>query len=133
MWTFIIIVIGLIVGKFIYDSLSQNKEMKNQGGVRTKYAKLVQALLDSDPRARIIQETNTFVNVGVSGPAGSQSYFLQQNFGKLTVQIVVKNNPLLGNMTIERSFPEDMDQDEMINELMEAQQTEMQKKLQQYQ
>ena len=133
MWTFIIIVIGLIVGKFIYDSLSQNKEMKSQGGLRTKYAKLVQALLDSDPRARIIQETNTFVNVGVSGPAGSQSYFLQQTFGKLTVQIVVKNNPLLGNMTIERSFPDDMDQDEMINELMEAQKIEMQKKLQQYQ
>ena len=90
-------------------------------------------LLDADPRTRIIQESNNFINVGISGPAGAQSYFLQQTFGSLTVQVVVKNNPLLGNLTIERTFPEDMDQEEMMKELVLAQQTEMAKKLNRYQ
>ncbi len=103
--------------------------MKAHGGIRTKYAQLIQSLLDSDPRVKIIQETTTFVNVGISGPAGAQSFFLQQIRNKLIVQIVIKNNPLLGNMTIERTFPENMNQEEMMNELMEAQQTEIQKKI----
>lgn len=133
MWTIIIVIVVFIVGKFIFDSINQSNEMKAQGGVRTKYAHLIQLLLDSDPRVRIIQATNTFVNVGLSGPAGAQSFFLQQTFGKLTVQIVIKNNPLLGNMTIERTFPEDMDQDEMMKELMKAQQSEMEKIINRYQ
>lgn len=133
MWTFIIILLVLFFGKFIIDSLKQSNEIKKQGGIKKKYAKLVQMLLDADPRTRIIQESNNFINVGISAPAGAQSYFLQQTFGSLTVQVVVKNNPLLGNLTIERTFPEDMDQEEMMKELVLAQQTEMAKKLNRYQ
>lgn len=132
MWTVIIVIIVFIIGKFVFDSINQSNEMKAQGGVRTKYAHLIQLLLDSDPRVRVIQATNTFVNVGISGSAGAQSFLLQQTFGKLTVQIAIKNNPLLGDMTIERTFPEDMDQGEMIKELMKAQQSEMEKKLSRY-
>ncbi len=132
MWSVIIVIIVFIIGKFVFDSINQSNEMKAQGGVRTKYAHLIQLLLDSDPRVRVIQATNTFVNVGISGPAGAQSFLLQQTFGKLTVQIVIKNNPLLGDMTIERTFPEDMDQGEMIKELMKTQQSEMEKKLSRY-
>ena len=36
-------------------------------------------------------------------------------------------------MTIERTFPEDMDQDEMMKQLMIAQKTEMEKKINRYQ
>lgn len=133
MWTFIIILLVLFLGKFIIDSLKQSNEMKKQGGIKKKYAKLVQMLLDADPRTRIIQESNNFINVGISGPAGAQSYLLQQTFGSLTIQVVVKNNPLLGNLTIERTFPEDMDQEEMMKELVLAQQAEMAKKLNRYQ
>lgn len=133
MWNFIIILIIFFVGKFIFDSIAQSKEIKSQGGIKTKYAQLIQMLLASDPKAKIIQESNNFVNIGVSGPGGAQSFFLRQTFGELTVQIVIKNNPLLGNMTIERSFPENMSQEEMMNELMETQLTEVTKKLNRYQ
>lgn len=129
MLTFLIVLIVFIVGKFFFDSLKQSKEMKLQGGIRNKYTKLIQIILDSDERIRIIQETNTFVNIGISGPAGAQSFLLYQTFGKLTVQIVIKNNPLLGNMKIERSFPEDMDQEEIMKDLIIAQNEEIQKKL----
>ena len=125
----IIFLIVLIVAKFIFDSIKQSKEMKLQGGIRNKYAKLIQMISDSDKRIRIIQETSTFVNVGISGPAGAQSFLLYQTYGKLTVQIVIKNNPLLGNMKIERSFPEDMDQEEIMKELIVAQNEEIQNKL----
>ncbi len=133
MWTFIIIVVVFIVGKFLFDSFKQSEQIKSQGGIRKKYSLLVQMLLEADPRAKIIQESNTFIIIGISGPAGAQSFLLQQTFGKLTVQIVVKNNPLLGNMKIERMFPEDMDQEQMMRELMTAQQEEMSKKISRYQ
>ena len=132
MLKFIIIVIVLVIVKFIYDSYLQSEEMKSQGGIRKKYPKLVQSLLDSDPRAKVIQETDTFMNIGVSGPAGAQSFLLQQTFGYLTIQIVVKNNPLLGDMKIERSFPEGMDQELMMAELMVTQQKEMMSKINRY-
>lgn len=129
MWKFIIILIVLILGKFFYDTMKQSREVRKQGGVRTKYAKLIQMILDSDPRVRIVQETNTMVNVGISGMAGSQNYLLQQTFGKLNVQVVIRNNPLLGNMKIERIFPEDMDQEKMMEELLKAQQEELEKRM----
>ena len=132
MLKFIIIVVLFFIGKFIFDSLNQSKEMKILGGIRKKYSKLVQTLLEADPRAKVIQETDTFMNIGVSGPAGAQSFLLQQTFGYLTIQIVVKNNPLLGDMKIERSFPEGMDQELMMAELMETQQKEVMSKINRY-
>ncbi len=132
MLKFIIIVIVLVIVKFIYDSYLQSEEMKSQGGIRKKYPKLVQSLLDSDPRVRVIQETNTFMNIGRSGPAGAQSFLLHQTFGYLTIQIVIKNNPLLGNVKIERSFPEDMDEEKMMEKLQEAQQQELFNKINRY-
>ena len=133
MWTFIIILVVLFLGKFVVDNLKQSNEIKKQGGIKKKYAKLVHMLLEADPRIRIIQESNNFINIGISGPAGAQSYFLQETFGSLTVQVILKNNQLLCNLTIERSFPEDMDQEEMLKELIKAQQEEMTKKLSRYQ
>ena len=132
MLKFIIIVVLFFIGKFIFDSLNQSKEMKIQGGIRKKYSKLVQSLLEADPRAKVIQETDTFMNIGVSGPAGAQTFLLQQTFGYFTIQIVVKNNPLLGDMKIERSFPEGMDQELMMAELMETQQKEVMSKINRY-
>ena len=132
MWTFIFSIIIIIIGKFIFDSFIQSKKMKEQGGMRKKYAQLIQLILDADPRVKIIQETNTFINIGISGAAGAQSFLLQQTFGTLTVQIIIKNNPLLGNMKIERTFPENMDQKIIMEQLLDAQKEEIFNKVNRY-
>ena len=74
MWTYIIIIIGLIIIKFLYDTAKQSSKVKSEGGIRKKYNVLIEHFLSGLEGCRILQESNTFVSVGVSGPAGSQIY-----------------------------------------------------------
>lgn len=114
MVTFIILVVILIVGKFIFDSTQQSSKIKSEGGVRKKYKVLIDSILSLDPRNKIFQETNTFVSVGISGAAGSQIFYIQATFGTVTIQMKVSNNPLFGNLNMEWEFPESMNQEHML-------------------
>lgn len=131
MITFIVIIIVYIIGKFLYDSAKQSNQMKAQGGVRTKYSELIE-LLKGD-QGRIFQQTNTFVAVGVSGIAGSQIFYIQQTFGKVTIQMKVQNNPLFGNVKMEWAFPESMNQEHMVIKIMNDIQAKTQSLIQRYQ
>ena len=75
---------------------------------------MIDYLLAGDSRSRIFQETNTFVLLGVSGPAGSQIYYITPAYGNVAIRMEIKNNPLLGNQKMEWSFPENMNQEHMI-------------------
>lgn len=119
MLTFILIIVGIIAVKFIYDSIQQSNKMQEEGGIRKKYATLIEYFLSGHPNSRIFQQTNTFCAVGVSGVAGSQIYYIQQTFGTVTIQMKIKNNPLCGNLDMEWSFPEDMVQEQMIKKINE--------------
>lgn len=119
MITFIIVVVVFIVIKFIYDSVKQSNDIASQGGVRRKYSVLINHILSGHENAKIFQETNTFVSVGVSGIAGSTVFFIQQTYGNVTIQYKVKNNPILGEMNKEWTFPENMDQNLMIRRINE--------------
>ncbi|MDE6278035.1 MAG: hypothetical protein K2M06_08005 [Muribaculaceae bacterium] len=54
------------------------------------------------------------VAVGIVGPGGSQIYYIYPSFGNVTVRMEMKNNPVFGFMKLEWTFPENMDQEEMI-------------------
>ena len=116
MWTFIIILVVIMIGKFIYDSSKQSEQVKSEGGMREKYSTLIEYLLDH-PNSRIYQETNTFLSIGVSSAAGSTVYYLQQTYGNITIQMKIKNNPLIGNINMEWTFPESMNQRHMIQKI----------------
>ncbi|MCH5308364.1 MAG: hypothetical protein J1E58_00780 [Prevotella sp.] len=133
MVTFIILVIILIVGKFLFDSMQQSDKMKSEGGVRKKYKVLVDSLLAADPRNKIFQETNTFVSVGISGVAGSQIFNIQATFGTVTIQMKVSNNPLLGNINMEWQFPESMNQEHMLMKMNDDINKKMQSLMERYQ
>jgi len=107
-----VIVVGIII-KFAADSTKQSSEVKSQGGMRKKYATLINHILRSDPKAKIFQEENTFISAGVSGIAGSTIFYIQQTYGNVTIQYEVKNNPIVGFLKKEWTFPENMDQDLM--------------------
>lgn len=117
MWGFIITIVILILLKFIYDTSKQSSKIKREGGVRMKYAVLVDHFLSGHERCRIFQNDNTLVSVGVSGPAGSQIYYIYPSYGNVAIRMEIKNNPLLGNMKMEWSFPEDMNQEHMIEKI----------------
>lgn len=117
MWTFIIAIVAFIILKFIYDSVKQSSEVKAEGGIRKKYSVLINHFLNSHERCRVLQDSNTFVSVGIIGPAGSQIYHVYPSYGNVSIRMEIKNNPIFGNMKMEWTFPEDMDQEDMIHNI----------------
>ena len=103
--------------------------MKDQGGVRKKYSKIVDYVLSSHPDSKIFQQDNTLVVVGVIGIAGSQIFYIQKTFDVVNIQMKVKNNPLWGNLEIEWKFPENMDQDLMIAQINAEMKQQMEMKI----
>lgn len=68
MWIIVFItLVALIIGKFVYDIIRHTTEMKKAGGMAVKYAELVDGCLACSG-ARIIQETPTFISIGVNIP-----------------------------------------------------------------
>ena len=57
MWWIIIVVIVIMVIKFANDSNKQANAVAKQGGMRVKYRKLINHLLNGDANCKIIQET----------------------------------------------------------------------------
>lgn len=117
MWTFIIVIIGIVIGKFILDTTKQSYYIKQQGGILTKYATLVNYILHSNDKYRILQNDNTFVAIGTQGVAGSQVFYIYPSYGKVAIIMKVKNNPIFGNIKEEWTFPENMDQKDMIENI----------------
>lgn len=117
MWTFIIVIVAFIIIKFIYDSVKQSSKVKAEGGIRKKYSFLIDHLLSGHERCRILQDTNTFVSVGIIGPAGSQIYYIYPSYGNVSIRMEIKNNPIFGNMKMEWTFPENMAQEDMIQNI----------------
>lgn len=117
MWRFIIILLVFIVIKFIYDTVKQSAKIKNEGGVRKKYAILINHFLSGHKQSQIFQDDNTLVSVGVMGIAGSQIYFISPAYGNVSIRMEIKNNPLFGNTKMEWLFPENMDQSLMIEKI----------------
>lgn len=117
MWKFIIIIGIIIVLKFIYDTSNQSQKIKEEGGIKKKYSILVNHFLSGDERCQVFQDTNTMVSVGVTGPAGSQIYYIFPSFGKVSIRMEIKNNPLWGNIKMGWEFPESMDQELMIKRI----------------
>ena len=124
MWIVIVIIVVVIIGKFLLDSSKQAEHVRQEGGMMNKYSILVEQLLNH-PNARIYQQTNTFISIGISSPAGSTVYYLQQTFGNITIQMKIKNNPIVGNINMEWTFPEHMDQERMIAKIEEDIQRKM--------
>lgn len=119
MWFLKIIgfIVAFIIVRFIIDMIKLSIEMKTQGGVRQKYSKIVDFVLSSHPDSKIFHQDNTSVVVGVQGIAGSQVFYITKSFGVVIIQMKVRNNPLCGNLERVWKFPENMDQEKIIEQI----------------
>jgi hypothetical protein len=116
MWTFIGIVVLIVIIKFVYDSSQQKEAVQKQGGMTNKYATLIAHIMAGDPRTKITRITSDSVDIVLSNVGGATAFFLTQTFGKLTVQWKVQS-PIYGNHKLEWDFPEFLDQDKMIERI----------------
>jgi hypothetical protein len=116
MWTFIIIIIVLIIVKFLYDKNQQSVQVGRQGGMANKYRILIAHLMVGHSNTSIFQETSDSISLGVSNAGGSTIFRLLQTFGKVTIRWEM-NSPLFGKHNLEWDFSEYMDQEQMFERM----------------
>lgn len=124
----VIVVIIIVVIAFIIGSKSGKmvSSSTNAGGMRVKYAKLLEHILNGHPESKIVVETRTYLRAGVSNYGGTTMFHIQQNVGgTVLIDYEVSHNPAVPGFTLHFSFPDTMDQDEMYERICQEIQNKM--------
>ena len=114
-WVIIVAVIVFIAFKIGSTSGQVVGSVHNSGGMRVKYARLLENILSGHKDSKVFVETRTYLRAGVSNYGGTTLFHIQQSTGnKVIIQYEVKDNPAVPAFQLEWVFPDDMDQDEMM-------------------
>ena len=114
-WIVIIAIVVFIAFKIGSTSGEVVGRVNNNGGMRVKYAKLLEYILEGHKDSQVFVETRTYIRAGVSNYGGTTLYHIQQSTGnKVIIQYEIKNNLAVPSFQLEWTFPDDMDQEEMI-------------------
>lgn len=114
-WFIIVVVIVFIAFKIGSTSGQVVGSVNNSGGMRVKYARLLENILSGHKDSKVFVETRTYLRAGVSNYGGTTLFHIQQSTGnKVIIQYEVKDNPAVPAFQLEWVFPDDMDQDEMM-------------------
>lgn len=118
-WVIVIAIIaGIIIYRFGKNSREAIGRVKSDGGMRLKYAVLIKHILCGHKDCRIITETRTYIRVGASNYAGSTIFHIQQcPNNTVMIDYDVSNNPVFPNFSLRFTFPDTMDQDEMMEQI----------------
>lgn len=119
MWIFLLVVIGV----FLIYKLGKNtgevvRGVQVDGGMRLKYSKLLNHILEGHKDCKIIVETRTYIRVGVSNYGGTTMFHIQQCPNNIVmIDYDVSDNPVWGRFSLRFTFPDDMDQDTMMEQI----------------
>lgn len=119
MWIFILIIIGgFLIYKFGKNTGEAVGSVRADGGMRLKYSKLLNHILEGHNDCKIITETRTYIRAGVSNYGGTTMFHIQQCPNHtVMIDYDVSNNPVLGKFSLRFTFPDDMDQDLMMEQI----------------
>ena len=113
---FLILIVIFIVIHFAKDSYNESEKVVKESGIRTKYKTLIDNFADPSSGMKILKETNKYICVGMTNSSGSISFHFQHTFRQIDVTFEM-NNMFVGNHKLEWSFPESMNQQEMIEQI----------------
>lgn len=114
-WVIIVAIIVFIAFKIGSTSGQVVGSVNNSGGMRVKYARLLENILSGHKDSKVFVENRTYLRAGVSNYGGTTLFHIQQSTGnKVIIQYEVKDNPAVPAFQLEWVFPDDMDQDEMM-------------------
>ncbi|MCC5921555.1 MAG: hypothetical protein LAT68_14120 [Cyclobacteriaceae bacterium] len=116
MWTFIAIVILILVIKFVYDKNKQADKIRLEGGMRKKYRDLVDYFMSQDPRTKILEESSDSITMGIANIGGKTLFILTQTFGEVSIQWKLES-PVFGRHKLEWDFPEYADHFKIIQKI----------------
>lgn len=117
-WVILIVIAVLVLIAFKLGSTSGQVigSVNSSGGMRVKYARLLNNILAGHKDSKIFEETRTYIKAGVSNYGGTTYFHIQQSTNnKVIIQYEVKDNPAVPSFQLSWTFPDDMDQDEMRN------------------
>ncbi len=125
-WVVVVIVVVIIAFKIGSNTGEMVSSSANAGGMRNKYAKLLEHILDGHPESKIVVETRTYIRAGVSNYGGTTMFHIQQNAGgTVLIDYEISHNPAVPNFTLHFSFPDTMNQDEMYDRICQRIQSKM--------
>lgn len=125
-WVIIVIIVVILAFKIGNNSGQIISSSTNAGGMRIKYAKLLEHILKGHPESKIVVETRTYIRAGVSNYGGTTMVHIQQNIGgTVLIDYEVSHNPVMADFTLHFSFPDTMDQDEMYDRICQGVQDKM--------
>ena len=109
MWIIIILVVIVLIVLFSFNSDRQKQIQKidSEGGMRKKYAFLIDYLCGS--QGSILRQSGSSIVLGASSIGGSTIFTLIQTFGSVTIKWEI-NSPVFGKHSLEWEFPENEDQ-----------------------
>lgn len=114
-WIIIVAIIVFIAFKIGSTSGQVVGSVNNSGGMRVKYARLLENILGGHKDSKVFVETRTYLRAGVSNYGGTTLFHIQQSTGnKVIIQYEVKDNPAVPAFQLEWVFPDDMEQNEMM-------------------
>ena len=113
---FVIILVIVMIIKFSKSSVEETNKVVKDGGMRNKYKILIDNFIDPESGMEIIDETSKYVCVGMVNTSGSIVFHFQHTFDQINVTFEMKNI-IIGNHKLEWSFPETMNQHEMIDRI----------------
>ena len=125
-WVILVIVAIIIAFRIGIKSGEMVSSSTNAGGMRVKYAKLLDHILNGHPESKIVVETRTYIRAGVSNYGGTTMFHIQQNIGgNVLIDYEVSNNPAVPSFTLHFSFQDSMNQDEMYDRICQGVQDKM--------
>lgn len=114
-WVIVTAIVVYIAFKLGSTSGQMVGSVNSSGGMRVKYAELLENILNSHKDSKIFVETRTYIRAGVSNYGGTTLFHIQQSTGnRVIIHYEVKDNPVVPSYQLKWSFPDDMNQDEMM-------------------
>lgn len=119
MWIVIVIILGVIIvyniGKRTGEAVGR---VNSDHGMRLKYSKLLNHILQGHKDCKILAETRTYIRAGVSNYGGSTIFHIQQCPNNIVmIDYDVSNNPAVPDFSLRFNFSDSMDQDEMMEQI----------------
>ena len=126
----VIIIVAIVVLLIVFRTGNNTGQVignvQASGGMRKKYARLLEHIVEGHSDSKIMMETRTYIRAGVQNYGGSTIFHIQQcPNNTVMIDYEVSNNPTVPDFTLRFTFPSDKDQDDMMIEIAKKIQQKM--------
>lgn len=117
-WVIIVVIVLVVVYNISSSSNKVVERVNDYGGMRIKYATLLNHILSGHEDSKVFVETRTYLRAGVANYGGKTIFHIQQSTNNsVIIHYDVTDNPVVAPIHLEWVFPDTMDQDVMFTKM----------------